>query len=112
MAVDIWTYRETVVTTDLSGFDVVATDGEIGKVDKASFEAAPDAVVVDTGPLIFGRKVFLPIGTIERVDADDRKVYVDRSKDEIKDAPEYDPSGYADQEYRIALAEYYGRFYG
>jgi hypothetical protein len=36
---------------------------------------------------------------------------VDRTKEEIKQAPEYDPSGYADQEYRLQLAEYYGRFY-
>src|SRR5919197_113307 len=101
MAVDIWSYRETVVPTDLSGFDVVAADGEIGKVDKASVDARPDALIVDTGPLVFGRKVFLPVGTIERVDLDDKKVHVDRTKDEIKNAPEFDPSGYAEQEYRI-----------
>ena len=38
-------------------------------------------------------------------------IYVDRTKEEIKNAPAYDPSGYADQEYRLALADYYGRFY-
>jgi hypothetical protein len=112
MAVDIWTFRETVVDADLTGFDVEATDGEIGKVDDATYEAGADAIIVDTGPLIFGRKVFLPVGTIERVDLDEKCIYVDRTRDEIKHAPEYDPSGYADQEYRIALADYYRRFYG
>ena len=38
-------------------------------------------------------------------------MYVDRTREEIKNAPEHDPSGYADQEYRLALADYYARFY-
>jgi hypothetical protein len=111
MAVDIWAYRETVTAVDLSGFHVEAADGEIGKVDPATYEAGADAIIVDTGPLVFGRKVFLPVGTIERVDAENERIYVDRTKDEIKDAPEYDPSGYRDQEYRLALAGYYEPFY-
>jgi hypothetical protein len=112
MAVDIWSFRVSVSDADLSGFKVEAVDGAIGHVDAATGEGGADALIVDTGPLVFGRKVFLPAGTIERVDPDSRTVYVDRTKEEIKDAPEYDPSGYADQEYRIALAEYYSRFYG
>jgi hypothetical protein len=111
MAVDIWSYRETVIEADLSGFRVEARDGEIGKVDEASAESGSDALIVDTGPLVFGRKVLLPVGTIERIDPESKTIYVDRTKDEIKDAPEYDPSGYAQQEYRIALADYYSRFY-
>ena len=111
MAVDIWIYRETVSEIDLEDFEVEATDGEIGKVDPATFEVGGDAIIVDTGPLVFGRKVFIPVGMIERVDADAKRIYVDRSKDEIKNAPEYDPSGYADQEYRIRLGEYYSPFY-
>ncbi len=111
MAVDIWVYRETVPEIDLEDYHVEAIDGEIGKVDPATFEVGGDSLVVDTGPLVFGRKVFLPVGTIERIDTDAKKIYVDRTKDEIKHAPEYDPSGYADQEYRIRLGEYYTPFY-
>src|SRR5947199_10734509 len=111
MAVEIWDFRETMTDVDLEGFHVEARDGEIGKVDQATYEAGSGSIIVDTGPLVFGRKVFLPAGTIERVDVDDEKIFVDRTKQEIKDAPEYDPSGYAEQEYKIQLAEYYSRFY-
>jgi hypothetical protein len=111
MAVEIWDFRETVTDVDLDGYHVEATDGEIGKVDGATYEAGSCSIIVDTGPLVFGRKVFLPAGTIERVDIDNRRIFVDRTKEEIKDAPEYDPSGYAEQEYMIQLAEYYARFY-
>ena len=55
--------------------------------------------------------MLLPAGTIESIDPEERKVYVDRTREEIKHAPEHDPSGYAEQEYRLALADYYARFY-
>jgi hypothetical protein len=54
----------------------------------------------------------LPGWAIESVDHEGRKVRVDRTKDEISGAPEFDPSGYADQEYRLRLADYYADFYG
>jgi hypothetical protein len=111
MAVDIWVYRETVPEIDLSGYHVEALDGELGKIDPATFEIGGDVIIVDTGPLVFGRHVVLPVGTIERVDTDARRIYVDRTKDELKHAPEYDPSGYAEQEYRIRLGEYYSPYY-
>jgi hypothetical protein len=111
MAVDIWVYRETVPAVDLSDFEVEAVDGELGKVDAATFEVGADAIIVDTGPLVFGRKVVVPVGAIERIDTDAKRMYVDRTKEELRDAPEYDPSGYAQQEYRIRLGEYYTPFY-
>jgi hypothetical protein len=112
VAVDIWSYRETITGVDLTGFTVEAADGEIGKVDEATDEVGASSIVVDTGAWIIGKKVMLPAGTIERVDLEEEKIYVDRTRDEIKNAPEYDPSGYAEQEYRIALGEYYSGLYG
>jgi hypothetical protein len=52
----------------------------------------------------------LPAGTISRVDRKDRKVYVFRSKDEIKSAPKFDKEAYPDQAYRDSLADYYRKF--
>ena len=109
MAVDIWTYRETISAIDLTGFAVEAADGAIGKVDEATHETG--SIVVDTGPWILGKRVLLPAGTIERVDFEEKKIFVDRTKEEIKNAPEYDPSGYAEQEYRARLGDYYSGFY-
>ena len=68
---DPWRYRDPSLTTgtqNIVGFAVEATDGHIGKIDEASFDVGAGHVVVDTGPWIFGRKVVLPAGTIERVD--------------------------------------------
>ena len=108
-ATELWTYRESSLgTMDLSGFEVEAQDGSIGKIDEASNEVGASYVVVDTGPWIFGKKVLLPAGVIARVDTEDEKVYVDRTKDEIKNAPEFDESNYRDTQYRDELGGYYG----
>src|SRR4051794_28742316 len=115
--VDIWTFEvEPVVVgetgtgdTDISGFTVEARDGKIGKVDHVSYETGGSLLVVDTGPWIFGKKVLLPAGVVEQVDPDSKTVFVDRTKDEIKNAPEYDEqAGHDDREYRGRLGDYYG----
>ncbi|HXU98010.1 MAG TPA: PRC-barrel domain-containing protein [Jiangellaceae bacterium] len=67
-------------------------------------------LVVDTGPWIFGRKVLLPAGVVERVDTVEHKVYVDRTKDQIKAAPECDQT-VDDAQYRERLGGYYAETY-
>jgi hypothetical protein len=108
-ATDLWTFPDTVGRLDLTGFDVEATDGSIGKVDEATHDVGESYIVVDTGVWIFGKKVLLPAGTVKRVDRDDEKVYVDRSKDEIKEAPEFDKDAYRDEGYRSQVGDYYAR---
>ena len=107
-----WAYSEKADVragqTDLVGCDVEATDGHIGKVDQATYDVGSSYVVVDTGPWIFGRKVLLPAGTIENVDVQNRRVYVDRTKDEIKSAPEFDDSLMHDESYHSRVGSYYG----
>jgi hypothetical protein len=113
---DLWTYGDAnslgVDVTrgvDLTGFSVEATDGGIGKIDEATYATSQSYIVVDTGPWILGKKVLLPAGVIHRVDLDTETVYVNRSKDEIRNAPELDESRYRDDAaYRTAVGGYYG----
>ena len=105
---DLWTYRDPSLANDLTGFSVEATDGGIGKVDEASNDVGASYIVVDTGVWIFGKKVLLPAGTIQSVDPDAETVFVNKTKDEIKDAPEFDPERYKDESYRSEIGNYYG----
>jgi hypothetical protein len=107
METDFWTYPESVGRLDMNGFDVEAVDGSIGKVDEATYEVGESYIVVDTGPWIFGKKVLLPAGIVDRVDRGDEKIYVDRTKDEIKNAPEFDEDAYRDEGYRATVGDYY-----
>lgn len=111
---DAWNYRESAVEArgmDLTGFSVEAIDGHIGKIDRSTLDVGSSYVVVDTGPWIFGKKVMLPAGTIDRVDWNDEKVYVDRTKDQIKDSPELTDADLESPEYRDRLGTYYGSTY-
>ena len=44
---------------------------------------------------------------IDRVDSADEKIYVSRTKEQIKDSPEFDPERYRDDAYRSELGGYY-----
>jgi hypothetical protein len=107
-----WQYRiETGFAgdeTDITGFSIAALDGDIGRVDQATYETGASYLVVDTGPWIFGRKVMLPAGVVERIDTAEKKVHVDRTKDQIKDAPEYDDTFAENAKYREQLGNYAG----
>ena len=92
---------------DYAGYKVVANDGEIGHID--SFAIAPDAahLVVDTGGWLFGRMSLIPASAVRVVNHDSQTVQIDLTKQQIKDAPEFDKSaGYGS--YRDAATDYYG----
>jgi hypothetical protein len=109
MSTDLWTYRDTTTgTANLTDFKVEAIDGSIGKIDETTNEIGASFIVIDTGPWIFGKKVMLPAGIVDRVDTAEQTVYVSRTKDEIKDAPEFDETRYRDEQYRDELGGYYG----
>ncbi|MFJ7266676.1 PRC-barrel domain-containing protein [Streptomyces sp. NPDC099050] len=111
-AFDIWGYHPNagyLKGTDIVGYKVEATDGSIGKIDKHSEDVGASYLVVDTGVWIFGKYVLLPAGTIERIDMIGEKVYVNRTKDQVKDAPEYDEAKQAGESDYL---ERFGRYYG
>ena len=97
------------VPPDIAGYDVEATDGSIGKIDKASVETPRRYLVVDTGFWIFGKKRMIPAGVIERLDPDERKVFVSLTKDEIKQAPDFDEARREEEAYRKELTDHYRR---
>jgi hypothetical protein len=89
METELWTYRGDLEdATNLEGFEVAALDGDIGKIDDATYDVGASYIVVDTGPWIFGKKVLIPAATVVRVDLDSRKVFLMLTKDQIKDSPE------------------------
>ncbi|RAG85655.1 PRC-barrel domain containing protein [Streptacidiphilus pinicola] len=92
MTTRLWGYRDEVGYTDdldLIGFHVEALDGRIGHVIHASSGGSTGCyLVVDTGPWIFGKHAVLPARAVSRIDATRRTIVVDRTRQEIKDAPE------------------------
>jgi hypothetical protein len=109
---DIWAYRVDieVPTIDVTGFDVEATDGHIGKIDDSSSEAGAAHLVVDTGFWIFGKKRVIPARAIKQVNTDTETVYVDMTKDEIKAAPDHHDLWRETDDQREPYDGYYNSF--
>jgi hypothetical protein len=109
MVTEIWTFRTepSLTGAELVGFSIEATDGGIGKIDEGTEEMGRTHLIVDTGPWIFGKKVMLPAGVVDRVDLDTETVFVRCSKDQIKNAPEFEPESREDDAYRDRLGGYY-----
>ncbi len=106
---DIWNYQSDDWTDDhsLVGYDVEATDGSIGKIDESTAEAGRQQVVVDTGFWIFGKKRLIPAGNIKQIDHADEKVFVSLTKEQIKEAPDFDDTRRNDDDYRTNHERYY-----
>lgn len=83
------------------------SSGSIGSIDEATYEVGQSYVVVDTGPWIFGKKVLLPAGVVRAVDEENELVFVNRTKEEIKNAPELGVDA-LDDTYRSSVGSYYG----
>ncbi|MFD0019869.1 PRC-barrel domain-containing protein [Streptomyces sp. NPDC058382] len=115
MSDNIWGYKPTAghtAGTDLIGYKVEATDGSIGKVDKHSDDVNSAYLVVDTGVWIFGKHVLLPAGTVRTVDQAERKIFVDLTKDQIKDSPEFDKDKHVgDAGYHEQVGGYYDSYH-
>jgi hypothetical protein len=109
-AFDAFNYRPDAgwsADHELIGYHAEAADGHVGKIEEASYALDASYLVVTTGPWIFGHKVMIPAGTVNHIDHDDRKVYLDLTKEQVKSAPDFDADAYTEPEYRLKVGDYY-----
>jgi hypothetical protein len=120
-AMEIYTYRAEIFAPgadsddaehklpDVTGYDVEAADGHIGKIDEATYQDASSCLIVDTGFWIFGKKRMIPAGVVQGIDASAKQVFVNMTKEEIKNAPDYDADRHAADEkgYHKEVGDYY-----
>jgi hypothetical protein len=104
---ELWSFRdESAGDVDIVGFTVEASDGKAGKVDDADYDVGSCCVVIDTGGFR-GHKVLLPAGLVEAIDLESETIHVRVAKDDVKGAPDYDPLGVRDDEYRARVASHF-----
>jgi hypothetical protein len=106
---EVWTLPdEAFARIDLSGFDVVARDGKIGKVAQAFESSGGGHLVVDSGVAMpLGRQLLVPAGLLERVDIDEQRVFVRADQEQITNAPEFDTTRPLDEQSRSELGDYF-----
>jgi uncharacterized protein YrrD len=97
---------------EVIGYHIQATDGEIGHVEDFIVDDELWDIrymIVDTRNWLLGRKVLVAIPWIERVSWGESKVFVDLSKEKVKNSPKYDPLAPVNREYEEVLYDFYGR---
>lgn len=97
--------------TDLRGERVLATDGEVGKVEQVYFDDRQWRarwLVVDTGGWLAGRKVLIPPASIDRARSSERAIAVILARNQVKDSPGVDAARPVSRRYEEAYARYYG----
>ena len=110
---DVWTYRDPALATSLNKQRVRRLRRRVHRrIDRQDRRR-----VVRNGQrthrrrhrsAIFGKKVMLPVGVLRNVDHENEKVFVNRTKDEIKTSPEFDDTLIHDKNYRTKLSSYHG----
>ena len=81
-------------TRHVTGYHIHATDGEIGHVEDFIVDDEKwklRYLVVNTGDWLPGRKVIISHQWIKSVNWADNSVYLDRSRESVKNSPELDP---------------------
>ena len=66
-------------------------------------------MVVVTSNWWFGKKVLVSSDWITRVVWNESLLHVDMTREQIKNSPEYDPSGHVQREYEMKLHDHYGQ---
>ena len=97
--------------TEVTGYYIEGSDDDVGHVEDFLVEASNWTVrylVVDTRNWWPGKQVLIAPPWIGSIAWSDRKVRVNRTRQEIKSAPEYDPEKSADREYEAGLHTHYG----
>lgn len=99
-------------THDVTGYDIMATDGVIGHVDDFVIDDETWAIrylVVATRNWLPGKKVLISPEWIESVNWSESNVSINLSRDELKNSPEYTKESLLDRAYEIGLHEHYDR---
>ena len=99
-------------TAAVSGYNIEASDGEIGHVDDFIVDDKTWTIrylVIDTVNWWPGKKVLISTKWIESVSWDHSKVFVGLSRDSIKQSPEYTEESLLSRDYEIGLHGHYGR---
>lgn len=99
-------------TQEVTNYYIEASDGDIGHVEDFLIDDQSWTIryiIVDTRNWWPGKKVLVSPEWVRSVSWNDLRVYVDLSRDKIKNAPEYDPSLPLTRDYEARLYNHYGR---
>jgi uncharacterized protein YrrD len=94
----------------LSGYNIQASDGEIGYVDELYFDTDSWLLryfVVNVGNWLLKQHVLLAPEAVEQIDTEREQVLVNLTREEVKNSPDIETQKTISREKELALHEYY-----
>lgn len=99
-------------TTEITGYHIQAEDGEIGHIEDFIVDDHQWVIryaVVDTRNWLPGKKVLVASEWIDGVRWRKSLIYVSLTQEQVRNAPEYDPTEPVNRSYEARLYDFYGR---
>jgi sporulation protein YlmC with PRC-barrel domain len=96
---------------EVNGYHVAATDGEIGHIDDFLFDdetATIKYAIVDTTNWRPGGQVLISPKWIREVKWSESKIFVNLTREAVRNSPEYNPVTPVNKDYEARLFEHYG----
>lgn len=101
-------------TAKVTGYRIMALDGEIGDVEDFIFDDSTwkiEFMVVDTGKWLPGKKVLISPKLIQEILWETSSVIVHALVEKVKSSPEYDPILPFSESYEASLMHHYAGFF-
>ncbi len=99
---------------DLKGYDIIATDGEIGNIEECYFEDANLVVryiVADTGNWLTRKQNLISPMAITHLDREKRTIQVNLPKEQVITSPGVDKHQPFSRQMEKLISDYYGSRY-
>jgi sporulation protein YlmC with PRC-barrel domain len=96
---------------EVNGYHVAASDGEIGHIDDFLFDdetATIKYAIVDTTNWRPGGQVLISPKWIREVKWSESKIFVNLTREAVRNSPEYNPVTPVNKDYEARLFEHYG----
>ncbi len=99
-------------THEVTGYHIHATDGDIGHVEDFVIDDQTWAIrylIIDTRNWWPGKKVLISPQWIENIDWGESMVFINLSREAIRQSPEYTEEALLTRDYEVGLHQHYGR---
>ena len=99
------------VLSDLKGYTIAGSDGEIGAVRRFFFEDEHWVVrhiVVDVGSWFSRHRVLISPAAVERIDDEQRRLVVGLTRERVRTSPDIDTDKPVSRQHETALNSHYG----
>jgi len=97
-------------TREVDGYHLMARDGEIGHIEDFLFDDESWQIryaIVDTRNWWPGKRILIRPQWIKRVSWRSKNIYVNLSRESIRNSPQWDPNRPINRKYELQLHKYY-----